>query len=75
MPTVTEIKDSIEALSGTDQRKFNQACESKIYKIGTGTVTGTIQDLVDDVEALSDFDFAELQGAVSRNRQLSSRPC
>ena len=75
MPTVTQIAASIEALSGGEQKEFNQACESKLYRIGTGSVSGTVQDVVDDVEALNATDYAELEGLVSNNRQLSTRPC
>ena len=80
MPTLEEIKNDIEAITGDSKGRFNQQCESKIHKThiigeyGAG-YWDDIDQLADDVEALSSEDFATLQASLMDSKKLSVRPC
>jgi len=79
MPTLTELKDTIEGFSEDQVAEFNTYCESMIHNADQGRLSvpdqAEAEDCAGDVDALSQNDLDTLITSLASNRKLSQRPC
>ena len=79
MANLQAIKDDIISLSTAQKGKWNNETDVKLHTIVVGSLSRPEEDFVTDtiadVEGLTSTDFTTLQGMLSADSQLSSRPC
>ena len=79
MPTLQELKETIEGFSTDQIAEFNTFCDSKIHNADQGRLSVIEQeeaeDCANDVDALSENDLDTLNASLADGRKLSQRPC